>query len=279
MVQELLLRQLSHVQLHIGYEHSHYTIYNIGPAPNLVSLILDSTIIRDREGLRRLLLESRQLKFFHIYGSGVDLSFENGQLPPIQELIVRAKLYTARPNPRLWDFSNIRCLQIGLPDIRPMIQEIAPVNMLRIRRLALFYMAPYSRRNEWEWEDDAYTWLQAVDKFLNDRKMCQLRDLSISSIHPLRLAPTIAKTAPMLKRLWLYDAAPPPTTLPNYTPGNIQVLLKSCPGLEVLYITLPHSLLNLDNEVFIPLFHDFFRRSDFKSSRGFAAGPSVFSSS
>jgi len=158
-----------------------------------------------------------------------------------------------------------------------MIQEIAPVDILRIRRLALFHMAPYSRQNEWEWEDDAYTWLQAVDKFLNDRKMCQLRDLSISGIQPLRLAPTIARTAPILKRLWLYDAAPP-TMLPSYTPGNIQVLLKSCPGLEVLYISLPHSLLDPENEVYIPLFHDFFHRSDFKPSRKCAAKPSVFSS-
>ena len=255
MVQELLLPQLPHVQLHIGYEHSDYTLYNFGPTPNLVSLTLNSATIRDREGLRRLLLESRQLKIFQIYGYGVDISLENGQLPPLQELIVRAKLYTARQNPHLWDFSNLRYLQIGLPDIQSMLQEVPLVEMPRIRRLALFYMARYSRQNEWEWEDGAYTWLQAVDKFLKDRKMCQLKDLSISGIQPLRLASTLARTAPMLKRLWLYDTAPP-TALPNYSPGNIQVLLKSCPGLEVLYINLPYSLLDPDNEVYITLFYD-----------------------
>jgi hypothetical protein len=168
-----------------------------------------------------------------------------------------AKRYTARPNPHLWDFSNLRYLQIGLPDIRPMIQEIPPVDMPMIRRLTLFYTVHYSRQNDLEWEDGAYTWLQAVEKFLDDRRMCQLKDLSISGIRPLRLAPTLARTAPMLKRLWLYDAAPP-TMLPNYTPGNIQVLLESCPELEVLYINLPHSLLDPDNEVYIPLFYDSF---------------------
>jgi hypothetical protein len=248
------LRQLPHIQLHIVCENHVFNPLILEPAPNLVSLSLDHAMIQDRGALCRLLRESRQLKILHFIGN-IDILSKAGQLPPLQELIVRSKWHTECPNPPLWDFSKVRYLQIGLPDIRPVIEE-APLDMPSIRKLTLFYMARYSRQNEWEWENGAYIWLNAVERFLEDRTMCQLKDLSISGIRPLRLARTLATAAPALKRLWLNDVAPPPTLLPNYTTGNIQVLLQSCPGLESLYISLPHSVLDPDNEVYISLSYD-----------------------
>ena len=125
--------------------------------------------------------------------------------------------------------------------------------MPKLQSLTLLYSPVPFQGLEREWEDSEWVWLQVVEKFIQDRVMTNLEDLSISCIRPLRLAPTVGKSAPNLKRLVLKDNAPP-TLLPNYSPANMQVLLESCSSLEILYIDLPYSILEPNNEVWIPLF-------------------------
>ena len=88
----MLLYKLSHVRLHIKFAgEDEAVVYDdylgLIPAPNLVSLFLDSPGIQEPAALRKLLLESNQLKMAHFYGD-IGLPLESGQFPPVQELII-----------------------------------------------------------------------------------------------------------------------------------------------------------------------------------------------
>ena len=245
-------QQLPCVRHHVRTLTAGLSAMHFIPTPNIVSAFveyLDCSLFDEQVALRNLLLEGRQLKSLYLDGREVYITVETEQLRPLRELVIRTENYTSTGNPRLWDFSDLRHLNIRLHGIQAMLQEVPVMDMPRISILTLVYPSTYKR--ERRWEETSHQWNQAVQDFLETRSMPQLEEVRICCYRPLSFVPALVNSAPCLKRLMLGDMAPP--QMPQKcTPGHVRALLESCPALEVLDIEISCSLLWLDDEVLTP---------------------------
>jgi hypothetical protein len=260
-VKELLLHQFSHVRLRVmcflPLEEQFFQFDSL-PAQNLVSLKYGSMHHLDAPkdtGLHKLLLESKQLKTLELM-CRINL-LPTGRLRPVRALQVAGWYDNADGNPALWDFSRLRYLEIVLPDARPMINAPHDESMPQLKILHVIYRRTSFAQEVLQfprnWATDRHEYREAVEKFLQHRSMPQLEVLTVECSQPLLLAPTLARFAPSLKTVTLWDLTPP-TFVEQVQPVHVEALSQSCPGLQSIEINLPRSIMDLDDEVrLIPL--------------------------
>ena len=117
-------QQLPRVRLHFRSLIAGFSEFNCLPAQNIVSILveyLDCTLFDEQVTLSRFLLSARQLKSLYLGGREVYMTVETEQLPPLRELVVRNENYTPVGNPQLWDFSDLRHLNIRVRGIQAML--------------------------------------------------------------------------------------------------------------------------------------------------------------
>jgi hypothetical protein len=144
-----------------------------------------------------------------------------------------------------------------LPDAVAMINAPHIESMPHLKILHLIYQTASSFAQVLEfgrdWATDRLECRGAVEKFLQHRSMPQLEVLTVECSQPLLLAPTLARFAPSLKTVTLWDLSPP-TFVEQVQPVHVEALSQSCPGLQSIEINLPRSIMDLGDEVrLIPL--------------------------
>ncbi|KAI1392192.1 uncharacterized protein F4822DRAFT_425403 [Hypoxylon trugodes] len=132
------------------FDDGSYDIYLRGiPASNLVSLKMTSPtppLTSRLESLKRLLLESRQIKTFHYNdkGQGSRFSFRgNERLPAFEELSLRSYDWNHSPDTvrRHWNFSRLR--RLALIDV-PMFQFLNSVPFSEFHQLHTLHCEDHS---------------------------------------------------------------------------------------------------------------------------------------
>ena len=239
MVKRLLLRQLPHVRLHISCPERDGCPIALIPTQNLTSLSVWPD--NQEEAVCGLLLAAKRLKNICLRGH-VEISPQTGQFPSIRELRIEDH-YKPHPNPRLWDFSELRRLDLKLIHIEEFLQEVAPAGtkgLPKMRIMRLFY--PQNMIQRHEIIRSRSSWTRAVQLFLDERTVPQLEELVVHCSNPLLLAPHLAHAAPAVKRLMLHDV------------GRIFNIVMPIPvtpfqALELLDIHVPHAILVKDDEV------------------------------
>ncbi|KAF4617096.1 hypothetical protein G7Y89_g15052 [Cudoniella acicularis] len=95
--------------------------------------------------VNKLLIDAKNLKYLKLSTPNSSFFHAAGRLPPIEELhlLRHSWLYTADDFREVWDFSKLRCLEIGRVNLVSFLSTVAAEELQNLRELRIWFAADY----------------------------------------------------------------------------------------------------------------------------------------